>query len=305
MTTDELLSLPLAALAASGNALANVMQRKAGLEQGTDKPFGPAFLFDLVRRPTWLLGFFGLVASFALQAAALGLGSLAAVETVITLEVPLTLLVASRVFAARLGRQEWAGILVMTGGAILLIAMLNPQPGSETGVSNYLYAVAGGGTAGTIALLVLGSRRGHGLWRTGCLGAAAGTSFGLTATMIKETIAQGEQSGLVAIFSTWQTYTAVGFGIAGLVFVQWALHTGPLLAAQPGFTLMDPLVSILWGVLIFDETVRSGPWLAGATVGGLAVGLGVFLLSRSPLLSALNEEGDDDSLLRAAPQPAR
>lgn len=307
MTLDGLISLPVAALAACGNALANVMQRKAGLEEGTDKAFGLAFLLDLVRRPTWLLGFLGLVSSFVLQAVALGLGSLAAVETVITLEVPLTLLVASRVFGSRLGRTEWTGILVMTGGAILLIAMLNPQPGDETNVSDFLYAAAGGGTAGTIAVLVVAAQRGHTLWRTGCLGAAAGTSFGLTATMIKETISRAGTDGFWAIFTAWQTYTAVGFGVGGLVLVQWALHVGPLIAAQPGFTLMDPLVSILWGVLIFDEVVRMGAWLVPATLGGLAVGLGVFVLTRSPLLAALSDSSDDsvvDSTLRTEPEVA-
>ena len=109
----------------------------------------------------------------------------------ITLEVPLTLLIASRVFGSRLGHVEWTGILVMTGGAILLIAMLNPQPGDETHVSDFLYAAAGGSTAGTIVILIALAQRGHTLWRTGCLGAAAGTSFGLTATLIKETARGG------------------------------------------------------------------------------------------------------------------
>ncbi|MBE7162721.1 MAG: hypothetical protein INR72_15895 [Williamsia herbipolensis] len=73
-------------------------------------------------------------------------------------------------------------------------------------------------------------------------------------------------------------------GVLGLVFVQWALHTGPLLAAQPGFTLMDPTVSILWGVLVFNETTRTGFWLIGATLGAVAIGIGVMILAHSPLL---------------------
>ena len=60
-------------------------------------------------------------------------------------------------------------------------------------------------------------------------------------------------AGSIGLLTTWQTYVAVGFGMLGVLVVQWALHTGPLLAAQPGFTLMDPLVSILWGVLVFNE----------------------------------------------------
>ncbi|WP_375475576.1 DMT family transporter [uncultured Jatrophihabitans sp.] len=286
---QTLLSYVLAALAAMGNALANVMQRKAGLEAGPDQSFGLRLLWDLVHRPTWLIGFGGLVSSFVLQAIALGLGQLSAVEPIITLEVPLTLLVASRVFASPLGRPEWTGILTMTAGMIALVAFLNPRPGDETNVSHFLYAAAGGSTAATIAALVVVAQRGRTLWRTACLGAAAGTSFGLTATLIKETIAQGEKHGLVGVLTTWQTYTAISFGVLGLVLVQWALHVGPLLAAQPGFTLMDPLVSILWGVLVFGEITRTGAWLFGATLGAVAVGAGVFVLAHSPVLAAVND----------------
>ncbi|MGH8963482.1 MAG: DMT family transporter, partial [Jatrophihabitantaceae bacterium] len=276
-----------------GNALANVMQRKASLEQPADRAFGPRLLLDLIRSGTWLLGFTGLVGSFVLQAVALGLGQLSAVEPIITLEVPLTLLVASRVFRTRLGRAEWSGILIMTAGMISLVAMLNPMPGDETHVEHLIYITAGGATAATIFGLVVLSARGGRMWRTACLGAAAGTSFGLTATFIKETVSQGKQGGVVAVVTTWQTYTAIGFGVLGLVLVQWALHTGPLLAAQPGFTLMDPLVSILWGVLVFNETTRSGLWLLPATVGALAVGGGVLVLAHSPLLAAMSHDDPD------------
>ncbi|MCU1655649.1 MAG: hypothetical protein JWO57_305 [Pseudonocardiales bacterium] len=289
MTGSEALSFLCAALAAGGNALANVMQRKASLEQPPDRPFGARLLADLVREPTWLIGFGGLVASFVLQAVALGLGPLSAVEPIITLEVPLTLLVASRVFRTPLGRSEWTGILMMTAGMIALVAILNPRPGTATEVDHVTYVLAGGGTAATIAVLVTAARRGNTIWRTACLGAAAGTSFGLTATLIKETIAQASAHGTVAIFTTWQTYVAVGCGVLGLVLVQWALHTGPLLAAQPGFTLMDPLVSILWGVLVFNEITRTGLWLVPATFGAMAVGAGVLLVARSPLLEATDE----------------
>lgn len=293
VSVDALWSYLLAALAATGNALANVMQRKASLEQPPDRPFGLRLLLDLIRSPTWLLGFTGLVGSFVLQAVALGLGQLSAVEPIITLEVPLTLLVASRVFRTRLGRSEWSGILIMTAGMIALVALLNPKPGDETHIAHLTYVLAGGATAATIFALVAVSARGHRMWRTACLGAAAGTSFGLTATFIKETVAQGKQSGWLAVLTTWQTYVAVGFGILGLVLVQWALHTGPLLAAQPGFTLMDPLVSILWGVLVFNESTRSGLWLVPATLGAVAVGAGVVVLAHSPLLAAMSKDDPD------------
>ena len=290
MTGADLLSYLCAGVAAFGNALANVMQRKASLEQPPDRSFGPALLWDLVRDSTWLIGFSGLIGSFILQAVALGLGPLSGVETIITLEVPLTLLAASRVFKQRLVSGEWTGILLMTAGGIALVAILSPQPGNETDVNHLTYVVAGGGTVATIVALVVASRHGRAMWRTACLGAAAGACFGFTATMMKETIAEGSAHGLPGVFTTWQTYVAVCSGISGLVLVQWALHTGPLLAAQPGFTLMDPLVSILWGVLVFNEATRTGWWLIPAVLGAVAVGRGVVIVAHSPLLVQADAE---------------
>ena len=83
--------------------------------------------------------------------------------------------------------------------------------------------------------------------------------------------------------------------------MQWALHTGPLLAAQPGFTLMDPLVSIFWGVLVYNEVTRNGLWLIPAAFAAVGIGFGVGLLARSPLLVAVNEHDVDDDA-RAARQ---
>jgi len=293
----DLLSYLCAAVAAFGNAMANVMQRKASLQAATDSVFGLRLLRGLVRNPIWLLGISGMVGSFVLQAVALGLGELSAVEPIITLEVPLTMLVASYVFHTRLGSREWTSILVMTGGMIALVAALDPMPGDESNVNHVTYVAAGGGTAATIVVLIVAAQRQLTIWKTACLGAAAGTSFGLTATLVKESINQFATHGLIGLVTTWQTYIAIGFGVFGVLLMQWALHSGPLLAAQPGFTLLDPLVSILWGVLVYEEATRTGAWLVLATAGGIAVGVGVWLLARSPLFDPEASEPERASVV--------
>ncbi|MGH8861840.1 MAG: DMT family transporter [Jatrophihabitantaceae bacterium] len=296
MVGTDVLSFLCAALAALGNAIANVMQRMASLAGDPDREFGLKVMGGLVRSRTWLIGFLGMVASFILQAVALGLGQLSAVEPIITLEVPLTMLVAGRVFGARLGRLEWGAIAAMTGGVIAFVASLDPQPGNDTHVSHFIYVVAGSGTAATIAALLVSGTRGRRNWRAACLGAAAGTCFGFTATLIKETVDLLTADGVPAMLSTWQTYAAVSFGLLGVVVMQWALHTGPLLASQPGFTLMDPIVSVLWGVLVYNETTRTGGWLVLATGGMAVLGLGVVVLARSPLLAAVSDEESESAV---------
>jgi hypothetical protein len=301
MAGTDILSFLCAALAALGNAIANVMQRMASLQEDPDREFGIKVMSGLVRRKTWVIGFLGMVASFILQAVALGLGQLSAVEPVITLEVPLTMLVAGHVFGARLGKLEWGAIAAMTGGIIAFVASLDPQPGDDTNVSHFLYLVAGSGTAATIVALLISGTRGKRTWRAACLGAAAGTSFGFTATLIKETVDRLTSNGVLAMLATWQTYAAVGFGLLGVVVMQWALHTGPLLASQPGFTLMDPVVSVLWGVLVYNESTRTGGWLVLATGGMLVLGLGVVVLARSPLLAAVNDADSETAVPGKSP----
>lgn len=284
-----------AAIAAFGNATANVAQRKASLEEQPDQDFSLRLLSRLVRRGIWLLGFGGMVVSFLLQAVALGLGPLSAVEPIITLEVPLTLLVAGWVFGSPPGRGEWLAIFAMTGGMIAFVAFLDPHPGQVLAVSDFDYLPAGAATAGTIAALVGLGARTRNTPRAALLGAAAGTCFGFTATLIKETVGRLTDRGLVSMLTTWQTYAAVSFGLLGVVVMQWALHSGPLLASQPGFTLMDPIVSVLWGVLVYDETTRQGWWLVGAAGGMVVLGVGVVALARSPLLAAVSSEQDESS----------
>lgn len=278
-------SLVLAALAATGNAAAAVLQRKAALEE-QDREFGRGVLGRLVRKPVWIIGILAMVAAFVLHATALNLGELSAVEPIIALELPLSLLFASWVFSSGLGRLEWASTITMTGGVIVVLTALSPTPGKPTHVSHIDYVLAGGGTAGTLGALCLLGRLFRGPVRAASLGAAAGTSFGLTASLVKESVAQLSSRGLFGLVSTWQTYAAISFGVLGVILVQAALHTGPLVAAQPGITLMDPLVSTLWGVLVFDEQVRGGIYLLIAALGAVAMLASVLVLAHSPLLES-------------------
>lgn len=83
--------------------------------------------------------------------------------------------------------------------------------------------------------------------------------------------ALSSRGGLGLVATSWQTYTALVAGPSSFFLLQKALQAGPLVASQPGFTLVNPLVSVFWGVLVFGETTRTGAWLAVA--GAAAVGV--------------------------------
>lgn len=131
------------------------------------------------------------------------------------------------------------------------------------------------------------ARRAGGAYRAALLGTAAGCVFGLTAALMKG-MTTTFSGGLGHLFTSWQIYGMVAAGVFGMFLVQSAMNAGKLLAAQPGLTLADPVLSVLWGVLAFHERIRGG-WFVVPEVLCVAVMVAaVVMLARSPLLT------DDD-----------
>ncbi len=282
-----MLTYLLAVLAACANAAASVLQRKANRELTGDFGASPRLVLTLLRRPVWCAGVLAVIAGFLLQATALSRGSLSVVEPILVFELPLTLLVASRVFRTRLHTREWCSALAMTTGLALMLYALAPSSGDPLQVPWYDWLM---GVAANLLLVasVIVWGRGRGSTRRGgrraaAFGFAAGAQFGLTAALMKGAMSRSVY-GVGAVVTSWQLYAMVVAGVAGMVLLQAALHAGRLLAAQPGLTLSDPLVSVLWGVLVLNEEVRGGGYLLLAVAGGVAVVAGVLVLARSPLL---------------------
>ena len=92
--------------------------------------------------------------------------------------------------------------------------------------------------------------------------------------------------GFAVLFTSWQLYGMIAAGVLGIFLLQSAMNAGRLIAAQPGLTLSDPIVSILWGVFVFSERVRGGWYVVLAVIGGLVMAAAVVVLARSPLLSS-------------------
>lgn len=312
-----MLTYLFAALAACANAVSSVLQRKADSEESSEDNLSLRLILDLLHKPVWFLGVLGVIVGFLLQAAALRNGALAVVEPILIFELPVTLLLAGIVFRRRLHAREWTAALAMTIGLGALLYFLSPTGGSS-GLSWWAWCLGIGATLAVIAALVAAGRRAaSGPRRAALLGTAAGTSFGLTAALMKAMTDAFAAQGFVAIFTTWQTYGMVAAGGLAMFLLQSALNAGELVAAQPGITSADPVVSILWGTLGFGETVRGGLFLLLAAVSAAVVGWGVFRLSRSPLVAGGDTGGAQPPSAgpgdggagrpgnRTAPRPAR
>lgn len=284
-----MLSYVLAVLAACANALSSVLQRKANRNEPRQRTLDVRLVADLLRRPVWLGGILAIIAGFVLQAAALSIGNLAAVQPVLVLELPVTLALSAVVFSSRLRAREWSCALAMTVSVAVLLYLLSPSTGHGGRVPWQVWTIGIGANVAVVLALAGWGRRGlarqSGSRPAGLLGVAAGASFGLTAALMKgTTVAFG--GGLVAGLTAWQTYAMVAAGIGAMFLVQIAMNTGRLIATQPGLTLADPIVALLWGVLGFQERVRGGWLIVPEVVCAAVLGASVLVLARSPVLSA-------------------
>jgi drug/metabolite transporter (DMT)-like permease len=89
----------------------------------------------------------------------------------------------------------------------------------------------------------------------------------------------------VTLFTSWEIYAMVAAGLLGMFLIQSALDAGGLIAAQPGLTLADPVISVLWGVLAFHENVRGGWYIVPEVAAAAIMAVAVIALARSPLLA--------------------
>ncbi|MBN9110856.1 MAG: DMT family transporter [Pseudonocardia sp.] len=285
--------LVLMVVAAALNATASVLQRRAARDEPPSRSFSPQMFLDLVQRPAWVFGVLAMLGGFVLHAVSISVSRIALVQPLLVVELPFTLLLASRVFGLRLSPRDWLAVALQTVGVAAFVGCLSPSGGDPGAVGVGEWLVAIGATAAGVGLLVLVGHRGRSERRAAFLGVATGAAFGLNSSLIAgvgAAVGRGDD-----IFTTWQTYAVAVVGPAAFFLLQNALEGGSLVASQPGFTLTNPAVSVSWGLVVFGEQARGGAFLLGGIVGAVLVGAGTILLARSPLLDPDTSNGDDCS----------
>jgi len=85
----------------------------------------------------------------------------------------------------------------------------------------------------------------------------------------------------------------VVFGVLAVFLAQNAYHAGPIVASQSSIVLVDPLASILIGVGLFGDNLRTGgAWGPLEALSLLVMFAGALSLAHSPLITGM--KGEDD-----------
>jgi drug/metabolite transporter (DMT)-like permease len=273
-------SVLFALLTSFFNGLASVLQRTAAATAPEDRALHLSLFAYLIKRKVWLVGIGFVILAALCQATALATGPVALVQPIFIIELPFTLLVASRVFRRPLPRRTWWAVGLVAASLGIGLAAAAPSGGSDQ-ASTKVWITALIVTGAFEAVVITVGVRTRGNARGAALGLAAACGYALTATLMKSAVAVLPR-GAGAFFGSWQLYATAGAGVGALFLLQNGLQAGMLVAVQPPLTLGDALISSAYGVTIYGEQVRTGGWLLVIQIAAvIAIALGCIQLSRS------------------------
>jgi drug/metabolite transporter (DMT)-like permease len=265
--------IALALAAAFFFALGLVLQEKAASDQPPES-VRAGFLTRLAQQPIWLLGLLAQGIGFVAQAIALGIGRMVVVQPLLVATIVFALPLGRLIEKRRIQRADMIGAALVAGGLGALLVVSKTSAG-EDDASLLSWAVIGGGAVG-VAVLLFAVARGRGsAVRAGLLGSAGGILFGLAAALTKTTVSMFDE-GLGAVLWDWHVYALVIVSVAAFWLEQAALQTGALAAAVATTMAFDPLSSLVFGIVLFDEALHES-----------AVGYAISLLSLAAALVGL------------------
>ncbi len=263
--TSTVVAVVFGLLTALANALAVMMQHvatTAGARRGW------AWVHRVVRHPLWLLGWVGMVGSLVFQAVALHAGPMSLVQPLLVSELVIALVLRRLWRRQRLSARAWTSAAVTTLALATVLVVMDPR-GVAHAPTRAAWVTTTVASVFAVVGLVLVARGAGPVRRAASFATATAVLWALEATFIKSATDVLVAGGVAGLLTSWPLYALVVAGLGGLTTEQLALREGPLRVSQPLIVIVDPLVSVLYGVGLFHERLASS---AGAlVVTGVAV----------------------------------
>jgi drug/metabolite transporter (DMT)-like permease len=244
----------LALGAALVSALGSVIRQRSAHEI-VDKPVGAWALFVLSLRDTrWWLGAAAAVANYALQAAALSIGSVMLVTALQVTVLLFALPINARITHHRATAWEWVWAALLAVAVAVIVAVGNPTAHQQR-ASLETWAVVTLVMGPALVLCVIGARIWSGAVAAVLLALVAGSSLALFAVLTKGAV-ESAHGGLGALLRTPELYALLAVALAGMVFQQASFRAGALTASLPTMTLAKPVVGWILGITLLSESLQ-------------------------------------------------
>lgn len=276
-----IVAVPAAVLGAAGFGLASAVQQRATKQVPTSRTLDPRLLWDLVRKPIWLLSIGTVLAGLGLQMVALAFGPLVLVQPLLVTSVLFGAVFAAGMAHRRLDRVLVLGALAVMAGLAVFLLLARPS-GEGTGFTATTDLRP---LAVLLALIVVGcvltANRFPGEVRVLALALATGVLYGVTAGLIKVVAEQVRHGGIAEPFAHPTLYVVCALGPVGFLLSQNTFQQGKFISpALAVITAADPLVGMAIGVSWLGERIEtSPPALAGQALAAVALMVGITVLT--------------------------
>lgn len=245
----------------------------------------PRLVRETLTHPLWLTGILTDVGGLAFQVYALHVGALSVVQPLLVSGLLFSLALSHVTSGSRLTRSEAMLGVLLTGS---LVAFLVVSGATSAAARHGVTQVPDRGPAWSAATLAVVLAAGSVFLArsvprgraAALIGAAVGICYASTAALIKSAT-DIATNGVLPLLTSWQLYTLVAVGAAGLLLNQIAFQAGPLSTSLPVIATVDPLLSVAVGVWIYDERLNhSAPAAVGDVVSLLLLSAATVALSR-------------------------
>lgn len=269
----------LALIAAFCFGLAATLQQKGALLLGVDDEGKPRSIAALAKSRWWLIGTGVLLVGYLLQAVALDKGRLSIIQPLLVTTVVWALPLGYYLTAQHVGRREVIGAIVVVLGLALYAIFGDPAAGNDSAPTDEWAVALLIVTVICVVLLLLG-RRAEAMRKASFLGVMSGILYGTSACMVKEVTSQLDSGGVSDVLSHWQFWGMAIAGIVAFVVQQVSLREGFLATSVATVSVSNPIISVIIGIVLFEETLSDPTWHKVVAWIGLALGmLGAVVIS--------------------------
>lgn len=285
------LATVLALLSAATFAVSTSVQHQVAGTAPASAQGALRLIAHLFSRPLWVVGQLFAIVGFALHALALHYGQIAVVQPIVISGIVFAVPVRAAISRRLPSRAEVQAVSLTALGLAVFLVASNPTEGRDSGLGGRALVLSVAGVAAALLAAVLGRSTGRASRRAFLLGVTSGILFGLVAGLLKMSLQELASGGVVRMLTVWPTWSLVVVGVAGVVTNQVAYRIARLSTSMPVLNIVDGLVALTFGYLVFHEVPRHSAALVVIEVAALAcvaAGLwGVARLEDEPLAQEL------------------
>jgi len=231
-------------------------------------------------RSTWFaIGWMVAVGAWLLHVGALALAPLSIVQAVLSGGLVFLAVFAERFFGFKLGRRQWAGVIVTAAG-LAIIGLTSGSDDAETrsyALAALIAIECGVFVVGTAVAATSGDRRIPRAAQGLLLGTAAGALWGVSDISIKY-LADAAQDGALELISPW-TGAALAASVVAFYASARGLQIGPGVEVIALTSVAANLIAIVGGILVFRDPIGAEPVeIAGRMLAFCLVVVGAALI---------------------------